>query len=1029
MLLKGVTVAVAALALSLPVALAAGPVRIAPGERVDLKVLLISADGTEPGFGAWKAELDREGLPYDTLVAFNGQTRTETLTDDRLADYGANHARYQAVILTPGDLGHGVTNPGATSSNLSAFTDAEWATLAKFERTFGIRRLSDFTAPSPAHGLTTAVNGLKQDGLTGTLTDAGRAAFPYLKGPVAIADDDPSVDEAFGYQAAPDPAQAGAWQTLLAGPNNTAYLGVYTHPDDGREEMVMTVASNQFQNHNQLLRDGMLNWVTRGVFLGYERNYLELDIDDIFLPDDKWDAAANATDYRPEVAIRMTAADVANAVAWQHQTGLRMNMVYNMGGIAEFGAGDLLAALTTNKNEFRWINHTLQHPNLDCSTTGFTANQFTANQAQFDAQLKPGLAAGLNDPSELVSGEHSGLANTRPGNPGTLDPPVFSDQEAAATGGTLAAGTYEYGVTASTAAGETPASLTQVIVAGTTSSVTLSWPSVCWAVSYKLYRRPANGAWSLLANSATDATIHVPTPAFADAGAADVTFVDSGATAGSAATPPAANGAAIAPYRQNPAFVPALTAAGIRTIASDASKAYPNPPDKNPVSELDPTNFPKGATFPVGPAQAVPRYPSNLYYNVASRADQLDEYNWIYVKPANGGGCVDIPNVTTCRTVPATWDEYLTSETRIMFQHLTGNDPRPHYFHQTNIALSDLTKADTDTTVGGTLYAAINTLLKRYDAAYDRLSTPIVQLTQAQIAQTLVQQGAWSAARANVSAWVQDGRVYVRNGGPTAVMVPLTGTAAGEDYAGQRSGWVAVDPGATATYTPLNPANTAAPAAAGTPRVGETLTAAPGTWTGSPSLAYQWQRCASACANVAGATDSTYALTDADKDATMRVAVLAGNWVSSVSQAFSAPTTAVAAKPVEKSPEDARKGDDTSGHGGSALKLTKLKMSPRRFAVAHKRLPKGTKLDGSRISWKLSRAATVTLTFQRHTHKGWQRIGAIRRAAKAGTGVVRFRGRFGSKLLKPQRYRLVVSASGSGHRTGARRLSFRVLKG
>ena len=51
---------------------AAPPARGAPGQTVDLKVLLISADGSEPGFGAWKAELEREGVPYDTLVAYNG---------------------------------------------------------------------------------------------------------------------------------------------------------------------------------------------------------------------------------------------------------------------------------------------------------------------------------------------------------------------------------------------------------------------------------------------------------------------------------------------------------------------------------------------------------------------------------------------------------------------------------------------------------------------------------------------------------------------------------------------------------------------------------------------------------------------------------------------------------------------------------------------------------------------------------------------------------------------------------------------
>jgi glycosyltransferase involved in cell wall biosynthesis len=82
---------------------AAPPSVIAPGQRIDVRVLLISADGTEPGFGAWKAEPTREGVPFDTLVAYTGATRTATLTDDRLADYADDHAKDSAVILSTGD--------------------------------------------------------------------------------------------------------------------------------------------------------------------------------------------------------------------------------------------------------------------------------------------------------------------------------------------------------------------------------------------------------------------------------------------------------------------------------------------------------------------------------------------------------------------------------------------------------------------------------------------------------------------------------------------------------------------------------------------------------------------------------------------------------------------------------------------------------------------------------------------------------------------------------------------------------------
>jgi hypothetical protein len=930
--------ALAALLLAFSIVRAATANDSQPGQRIDLRVLLVSADGTEPGFGAWRAALDREGVPYDTFVAYSGQAKAATLTDDRLADYAAGHAKYQAVILATGDLGHNVANANGTTSYLSAFTDAEWAALAKLERTFGVRRLSDYTAPAPLHGLN-VVGGAIQDGLTGTLTAAGKAAFPYLKGPIPIANDSATVDEAFGYQATP--VNPATWQTLVAAPSaGAAYLGIYTHPEDGREEMVMTVASNQFQSHNQALRHGMLTWVTRGVFLGYQRAYLGLDVDDIFLPDDKWDPVANVTDYTPESAIRMKPADVDAAVAWQQRTGLRLNMVYNMGGADEFadppGNDALLAKFQTVKNQFRWINHTLQHPNLDCTTESYTRNQLTQNQQQFNALIGP-VSAGLNDPTEAITGEHSGLANTRPGNPGTIDPPTFDDL--VPTAGTLAAGTYDYAITAMSPAGETIASIatSEPLPAG--SGVIARFNAVCHAVGFKLYRKLSSATEWRLVGSLDGLDPRAPVDDGTDPLVREIP--DAGG-AGTEGTLPTANGAALAPYTQNPSYIPALTGAGIHTVASDTSKPYPNPSTKPaPITEADPTNFPKGASFPVAPGiRAVPRYPSNVYYNVANRADQLDEYNWIYTAPSGGGGCVAIPDVTTCNPAPVTWQQYLDSETRIMLGHLTGNDPRPHYFHQTNIAQANPSAATTDTNVGGTLYAVIDTLLARYDQVFDRASAPLLQLTQQQVADTLLQQDSWAATRASgvVKSWLQDGQVHIVNTGATTVEVPITGTPAGTVYGGQRSGWISLAPGEERVLE-------ATELAKSPPR---------------PAAVEQKK-----------------------------------------------------AKPVR-------------------LALTRVRMSPRRFPVAHRRKVRGWRLDGSTITWRLNKSAKVTLKFQRakgtKKHRRWKQVGKITRSAKKGKGVVRFRGRFQKRLLKPDRYRVVVTAKHKREHAGPKRVKFRVVK-
>src|SRR5690606_30839563 len=71
----------------------------------------------------------------------------------------------------------------------------------------------------------------------------------------------------------------------------------------------------------------------------------------------------------------------------------------------------------------------------------------------------------------------------------------------------------------------------------------------------------------------------------------------------------------------NPAMPQALTATGIRWTASDNSRE-PLP-------------------YTIGPATTVPRYPSNVYYNVGTQAELLDEYNFIYLPPSLGGRCVD----------------------------------------------------------------------------------------------------------------------------------------------------------------------------------------------------------------------------------------------------------------------------------------------------------------------------------------------------------------------------------------------------
>jgi hypothetical protein len=94
------------------------------------------------------------------------------------------------------------------------------------------------------------------------------------------------------------------------------------------------------------------------------------------------------------------------------------------------------------------------------------------------------------------------------------------------------------------------------------------------------------------------------------------------------------------------------------------------------------------------------------------------------------------------------------------------------------------------------------------------------------------------------------------------------------------------------------PINTALPSIAGAALTGETLKVSNGTWTGSPSsFAYQWQDCNSAgaaCANIAGASASSYKLKGSDVGHTVRAIVTAENEAGS-SAASSGATALVSA--------------------------------------------------------------------------------------------------------------------------------------
>ncbi len=183
-----------------------------------------------------------------------------------------------------------------------ALTPDEHAALAAFEQQFGVREVDAFTFPGAAVGLNTPTYAGPLDGVTATLSPAATGdAFRHLTGPVRFEDNDPAVTESFGYLSTPlpdDPATGSHFEPFLTaaapGTATPAVLaGVYHR--GGREQLVLPFAFNYHQLQFRVLAHGVVDWLTRGVHLGYWRNYLTVHIDDLFSADARWSTVGHCT--------------------------------------------------------------------------------------------------------------------------------------------------------------------------------------------------------------------------------------------------------------------------------------------------------------------------------------------------------------------------------------------------------------------------------------------------------------------------------------------------------------------------------------------------------------------------------------------------------------------------------------------------------------------------------------------------------------------------------------------------------------
>lgn len=381
----------------------AGPSAALAGlnDRVALRALVVATNTADFGVPTWKRTLDRLGAAYD--VIYTADTALTPATLVRPDGVG----KYNAILLTNSMLVY--EDNGSWPAGLDP---TEWNTLWAYERNFGVRQAALYTS----YGTWPEDYCLRSAGEVAvgdtpynvSFTPTGAGVFDYLKSSATI-----GLVQSYVYRTS-IAAGCTAEATLTDGTN---VLGVRTTSSDGRERLALTFTLNEYLLQSDLLVYGMVRWATKGMFLGEQRHHLNVDIDDWFNASDHYHDDGTV-EYSP--GFQVSGHDVVNLkdrqdalrTAYPQAGGFTFNIAYNGVDIDPFagstcspngGPAELTATTKCLKNEFRWLNHTYTHPELNHTN-------YATSSAEIANNRTAGTAIGLNAPDDVLkTPEYSGL--------------------------------------------------------------------------------------------------------------------------------------------------------------------------------------------------------------------------------------------------------------------------------------------------------------------------------------------------------------------------------------------------------------------------------------------------------------------------------------------------------------------------------------------------------------------------------------------------------------------------------------------
>jgi hypothetical protein len=379
--------------------------------NIEMKLLVISADGAETDYPAITSFLDQVGVPYDTLIARNTPLTAAMLSDS------ASHGKYEGIVLTTGNL---VYYDAATNSWPSALTQAQWNILHAYQAQFKVRSVTSFTYPEAAYGMSpVGYQDTLVTPLNATYTAAGAAVFSNANTTKQL-----PINGAWVYfGTVVNPAVTTPLLNVTVGGKTYPVASVTTYPT-GYQNLAITAANNPQLVHSLVLSRGWINWVTKGTYVGSYHATMDVQVDDLFIDDDLWNPTTHTAGAQ---TYRNSPTDLNALTNWQNARKLKpstpaMKTEFAFVGVGstagEYVPDNLTPAVQLHKNDFGFINHTFDHFNLDCGDCPDPTGVITTTAAQIQSEITQNIAQGQAlglpfDTDVMVQPDISGI-NTPP---------------------------------------------------------------------------------------------------------------------------------------------------------------------------------------------------------------------------------------------------------------------------------------------------------------------------------------------------------------------------------------------------------------------------------------------------------------------------------------------------------------------------------------------------------------------------------------------------------------------------------------